>query len=101
VSRRRSREETVAACAVFLWDHLGREEGVILPAAQRLLLAEDPAASDQAFAANRDSNGNGAYRECRQLFAGIVDLTPARLDSRCRRRHVGASPVWLECIDRG
>ena len=63
--------------AAFLWDHMGREEGVILPAAQRFLLAEDWAAIDQAFAANRDPNFNGAYREYRQLFARIVNLTPA------------------------
>jgi nucleotide-binding universal stress UspA family protein/hemerythrin-like domain-containing protein len=70
-------EEGVTAYAGFLWDHLGREEGVILPAAQRHLLAEDWAAIDQAFAANRDPNFNGAYREYRQLFARIVNLTPA------------------------
>jgi hypothetical protein len=34
-------EEGVTVYARFLWDHLGREEGVILPAAQRFLLAED------------------------------------------------------------
>ena len=70
-------DEEVTRYAEFLWDHLGREEGVILPAAQRLLLAEDWAAIDQAFAANRDPNFNGAYREYRQLFARIVNLTPA------------------------
>jgi hypothetical protein len=70
-------EESVAGYATFLWDHMGREEGVILPAAQRFLLAEDWAAIDHAFAANRDPNFNGAYREYRQLFARIVNLTPA------------------------
>ena len=70
-------EEGVTGYAGFLWDHMGREEGVILPAAQRFLLAEDWAAIDQAFAANRDPNFNGAYREYRQLFARIVNLTPA------------------------
>jgi len=70
-------EEGVAGYAEFLWDHLGREEGVILPAAERFLLADDWAAIDQAFAANRDPNFNGAYREYRQLFARIVTLAPA------------------------
>ena len=71
-------EEAVTDYAGFLWDHLGREEGVILPAAQRFLLAEDRAAIDQAFAANRDPNFNGgAEREYRQLLARIVNLTPA------------------------
>jgi len=70
-------EQGVAGYAEFLWDHLGREEGVILPAAERFLLADDWAAIDQAFAANRDPNFNGAYREYRQLFARIVNLAPA------------------------
>ena len=70
-------EQDVTGYAAFLWDHMGREEGVILPAAQRFLLAEDWAAIDHAFAANRDPNFNGAYREYRQLFARIVNLTPA------------------------
>jgi nucleotide-binding universal stress UspA family protein/hemerythrin-like domain-containing protein len=71
-------EEAVTAYAGFLWEHLGREEGVILPAAQRFLLAEDWLAIDQAFAANRDPNFNGgAEREYRQLLARIVNLTPA------------------------
>jgi len=67
----------VAGYARFLWDHLGREEGVILPAAQRFLLAEDWEAIDQAFATNRDPNFNGAHREYRQLFARIVNLASA------------------------
>jgi len=70
-------EEGVTGYAAFLWDHLGREEGVILPAAERFLLAEDWAAIDEEFAANRDPNFNGAYREYRQLFARIVNLAPA------------------------
>ena len=35
----------------FVWDHLGREEGVILPAARRVLSAGDWAAIDASFAA--------------------------------------------------
>jgi len=71
-------EEAVTGYAVFLWEHLGREEGVILPAAQRFLLAEDWAEIDDAFAANRDPNFNGgADREYRQLLARIVNVAPA------------------------
>ena len=71
-------EEAVTGYAAFLWEHLGREEGVILPAAQRFLLAEDWVAIDQAFAANRDPNFNGgADREYRQLLARIVNVAPA------------------------
>ena len=58
----------------FLWDHLGREEGVILPAAQRHLLAEDWRAIDAAFAQNRDPlSGADVDKALRHLFARIVD----------------------------
>ena len=35
--------------ASFVWEHLGREEGVILPAAQRHLTEADWLAIDAAF----------------------------------------------------
>ena len=71
-------EDAMTRYAGFLWDHMGREEGVILPAAQRHLLAEDWVAIDAAFAENRDPNFNGgADREYRQLFSRIVNLMPA------------------------
>ena len=57
---------------------MGREEGVILPAAQRHLLPEDWAAIDAAFAENRDPNfGGDTDKEYRQLFSRIVNLLPA------------------------
>ncbi|WP_395702298.1 universal stress protein [Aquabacterium sp.] len=63
----------------FTWEHLGREEGVILPAAQRHLLAQDWAAIDAAFAEHREPRaavagaaaGEGE-RALRQLFSRIV-----------------------------
>ena len=56
---------------------MGREEGVILPAAQRHLLAEDWAAIDAAFAENRDPNfGGDTDKEYRQLFSRIVNQLP-------------------------
>jgi hemerythrin-like domain-containing protein len=68
-------DEAVAQYARFLWDHMGREEGVILPAAQRHLLAEDWAAIDAAFAENRDPDfGGEADKEYRHLFSRIVNL---------------------------
>jgi len=71
-------EEAMSRYAGFLWDHMGREEGVVLPAAQRHLLAEDWIAIDAAFGANRDPNFTaGADREYRQLFSRIVNLMPA------------------------
>lgn len=70
-------EDEVARYAAFLWDHLGREEGVILPAAQRHLLPEDWAAIDAAFAENRDPDFRGdTDKEYRQLFSRIVNVLP-------------------------
>ena len=65
------------ATPAFLWDHMGREEGVILPAAQRHLLPEDWVEIDAAFDENRDpSFGGDTDKEYRQLFSRIVNLTP-------------------------
>jgi nucleotide-binding universal stress UspA family protein/hemerythrin-like domain-containing protein len=73
----RALEEEVGRYARFLWDHMGREEGVILPAAQRHLLPEDWVAIDAAFAENRDPNyGGHTDKEYRQLFSRIVNLQP-------------------------
>lgn len=63
------------AYARFLWDHMGREEGVILPAAQAHLSADDWQAIDSAFAENRDPGfGDAADHEYRRLFSRIVNL---------------------------
>ena len=73
----RALEDEVRHYAQFLWDHLGREEGVILPGAQRHLKAEDWERIDAAFAENRDPRfGGEADREYRQLFSRIVNLLP-------------------------
>jgi nucleotide-binding universal stress UspA family protein/hemerythrin-like domain-containing protein len=87
-SATRALDEGVARYAAFLWDHLGREEGVILPAAQRHLLPEDWAAIDAAFAANRDPNfGGDTDKAHRQLFSRIVNfLTPSPAPAATRSR---------------
>lgn len=77
IAATRALEEEVVRYARFLWDHLGREEGVILPAAQRHLTAEDWANIDAAFADNRDPLSGGADKELRQLFSRIVNRVPA------------------------
>ena len=72
----RALEDAVARYATFLWNHLGCEEGIILPAAQRHLLPEDWAAIDAAFSENGDPNfGGDTDSEYRQLFSRIVNLT--------------------------
>jgi nucleotide-binding universal stress UspA family protein/hemerythrin-like domain-containing protein len=68
-------EEAVGRYATFQWEHMGREEGVVLPAAQRYLDADDWAAIDAAFAANADPHfGNEDDGDFRHLFSRIVNL---------------------------
>ncbi len=69
-------EAAVARYSTFVWEHMGREEGVILPAAQRYLKDEDWAEIDAAFCANRDPRfGGDTDMQYRQLFSRIVNLT--------------------------
>lgn len=76
-SATRALEDQVARYAAFLWDHMGREEGVILAAAQRHLLPEDWTAIDAAFAENRDPGfSDDTDKEYRQLFSRIVNMSP-------------------------
>jgi hypothetical protein len=61
--------------ARFVWD-LGREEGVVLPAAERHLTAEDWAEIDAAFSQNRDPRfGGDTDAEFRRLFSRIAQLS--------------------------
>lgn len=70
-------DQAVQAYAAFLWNHLGREEAVILPAAQRCLTAEDWQHIDAAFAHTRDPGfGADIDRACGQLFSRIVSAGP-------------------------
>lgn len=67
--------QDVGAYARFLWDHMGREEGVILPAAQAHLTPDDWRAIDAVFAENRDPGfGDADDQEYRRLFSRIVNL---------------------------
>jgi nucleotide-binding universal stress UspA family protein/hemerythrin-like domain-containing protein len=68
-------ESAVNAYAAFIWEHLGREEGVILPAAQKYLKDEDWAEIDAAFSTNRDPRfGADVDRQYRRLLSRIVGL---------------------------
>ena len=68
-------QEAVGRYAKFVWEHLGREEGVILPLAERVLTSEDWAEIDAAFADNRDPRfGGDTEAEFRRLFSRIVNL---------------------------
>jgi nucleotide-binding universal stress UspA family protein/hemerythrin-like domain-containing protein len=71
-------DRAVARYATFMWDHLGREEGVVLPAAERHLTAADWAEIDAAFTQNGDPRfGGDDDGEFRRLFSRIVNLAPA------------------------
>jgi nucleotide-binding universal stress UspA family protein/hemerythrin-like domain-containing protein len=64
--------------AHFMWEHMGREESVILPAAQRELTAEDWNALSEAFSHNQDPRfGGSTDAEFRHLFSRIVNLVPS------------------------
>ena len=68
-------ERQVDQYAKFIWDHLGREEGLILPAAQRYLTDADWHDINAAFAGNDDPRFGGATdSEFKQLFSRIVEL---------------------------
>ncbi|AMO25019.1 universal stress protein [Ramlibacter solisilvae] len=59
-------QEGVNRYAEFYWEHMGREEAVVLPGAQQYLTAEDWAEINAGYGEGLDS------REMRQLMAKIV-----------------------------
>lgn len=62
----------------FQTKHLQKEEGVVLPMAQRSLLPADWAEIDRAFADNEDPLfGTAARDEARALYSKIVNMAPA------------------------
>jgi nucleotide-binding universal stress UspA family protein/hemerythrin-like domain-containing protein len=61
--------------AKFMWEHMGREEGVILPAAQRHLTEEDWVEIIDVFHHNHDPRFSGdTDAEFKHLFSQIVNL---------------------------
>ena len=67
-------EQALSRYATFIWEHLGREEGVILPAAERYLTAEDWSKMEVAFRQNLDArSGSETEADFRKLFSGIVN----------------------------
>lgn len=71
-------KEAVSRYALFIWEHMGREEGVILPAAQRFLTPADWDEINAVFSENRDPRfGGDTDAEFRRLFSRIVNLVPA------------------------
>lgn len=70
-------EQAVQRYALTIWEHMGREEGVILPLAQRYLTADDWNEINAAFSQNCDPRfGGDADAEFKRLFSRIVNLAP-------------------------
>jgi nucleotide-binding universal stress UspA family protein/hemerythrin-like domain-containing protein len=68
-------DTAVAGYCRFIWDHMGREESLILPAAQRYLTESDWAEIDAAFLENRDPRfDSDTDRAFKHLFSRIVNL---------------------------
>jgi len=68
-------DDAVQRYARFIWDHMGREEAVILPAAQRYLSDTDWVDIDQAFASNTDPRFSGETElQYRRLLGRIVEM---------------------------
>jgi nucleotide-binding universal stress UspA family protein/hemerythrin-like domain-containing protein len=71
-------EQSVSRYAQSIWEHMGREEGVILPMAQRHLTEEDWTEINAAFQMNRDPRfGGDTDAEFKRLFSRIVNLAPS------------------------
>jgi hemerythrin-like domain-containing protein len=61
----------------FHWQHMREEEDVVLPLAERVLLAEDWRAIDAAFEGNQDPLlGEEVQKDFDKLFSRIVNLAP-------------------------
>jgi nucleotide-binding universal stress UspA family protein/hemerythrin-like domain-containing protein len=71
-------ETAVSGYAKFTWEHMGREEGVILPAAQRFLTEKDWSEINSAFSENQDPRfGDDTDAGFRRLFLRIANLDSA------------------------
>ncbi|BAL27479.1 universal stress protein [Azoarcus sp. KH32C] len=68
-------KDAVSRYALFIWEHMGREEGVILPAAQRYLTPADWDEINAVFSENGDPRfGGDTDAEFKRLFSRIVNL---------------------------
>ena len=79
-SRRKEFETAAERYVDFYLAHMRTEEQEILPLAERVLLPQDWAELDEAFAANRDPlTGHEPAPEYQALFSRIVRMVPAPL----------------------
>ncbi len=72
--------DAVESYAMFLWDHMEREEQRVLPLAEKYLQQSDWQAIDAAFRANKDPLGGAdVQQEFRRLKQRITNLLPRKL----------------------
>jgi hemerythrin-like domain-containing protein len=76
--RRAAFEAAAERYVSFYLAHMGTEENLVLPAAEKHLQAQDWAELDAAFLANRDPlTGHEPDQEYRPLFTRILNTAPA------------------------
>ena len=69
-------DDAVRTYANFHWDHMRKEEQVLLPLAQAALTGEDWKAIGDAFAGNDDPIADLREKDFAQLFSRIVSIAP-------------------------
>jgi len=67
----------VESYAQFHWNHMRREEGELIPLAEKALTADDWADIETAFAGNDDPIADLREKDFDRLFQRIVGLAPA------------------------
>ncbi|HUL59666.1 MAG TPA: hemerythrin domain-containing protein [Anaeromyxobacteraceae bacterium] len=77
------------AYARFHWEHMRKEEDVLLPRAERALTGEDWQEVDAAFQANADPLAAVDKRALRELFRTIAHLAPPPIGVGPARRAPG------------
>ena len=70
-------EEAVRAYSNFHWDHMRKEERVLLPLAEGALTEEDWNAVAVEFARNEDPIADLREKDFTELFSRIVTIAPA------------------------
>jgi len=70
-------EEAVRAYANFHWDHMRKEERVLLPLAEAALTEEDWKLVATEFARNEDPIADLREKDFAELFSRIVSIAPA------------------------
>jgi hemerythrin-like domain-containing protein len=69
--------EAVSAYAQFHWDHMRKEEQVLLPLADVVLTEEDWESVAAAFERNEDPIADLREKDFAELFSRIVSIAPA------------------------